>query len=32
MEPLGRTTRYYGTDLELFRIRRDLTDETAAAG
>ena len=32
MEPLGRTTRYYDSDLELFRMRRDVTEEAAAAG
>ena len=32
MEPLGPTTRYYGSELELFRIRRHLTSEGTAAG
>ena len=32
MEALGRTSRYYGCELELFRMRRDLSDGAAAAG
>ena len=32
MESLGRTSRYYDSELELYRMRRDLTAGAAAAG
>jgi RimJ/RimL family protein N-acetyltransferase len=32
MEPQGRTSRYYGTELELFRLRREMAEESAVAG
>ena len=32
MEPQGRTSCYYGTELELFRLRREMAEGSAAAG
>jgi RimJ/RimL family protein N-acetyltransferase len=32
MEPQGLTSRYYGLELELFRLRREMAEGAAAAG
>ena len=32
MEPLGLTSRYYGTELELFRLGREMAEEPPATG
>jgi hypothetical protein len=32
MEPQGLTSRYYGLELELFRLRREMAGGAAAAG